>query len=59
MARLAQGLMSTQIGSHPGIAGNTVRNHIQQLLRLFDVRTRTACVASARLHDLVDRSARR
>lgn len=45
---LAEGLMSKQIGARLGIAENTVRNHIQQLLRMFDVPTRTACVARAR-----------
>jgi DNA-binding CsgD family transcriptional regulator len=54
LALLARGLMSKQIGSRLGIAENTVRNHIQQLLRLFDVHTRTACVARARLHNMVD-----
>lgn len=51
---LAQGLMSKQIGAHLGITENTVRNHVHGLLQLFEVSTRTACIARARAYGLVD-----
>lgn len=45
---LALGLPSKQIGRLLGITENTVRNHIQSLLRLLQASTRGACVARAR-----------
>lgn len=56
LSLLAEGLMSKQIGARLGIAENTVRNHIQQLLRTLQVPTRTACVARARACGLLDRN---
>lgn len=54
LALMAKGLMSKQIGHQLGIAENTVRNHIQHLLRMLDVPTRTACVARAHACGLLD-----
>jgi DNA-binding CsgD family transcriptional regulator len=45
---LAQGLPSKLIGARLGIAENTVRNHIQQLLRMLRATNRSACVMRAR-----------
>jgi DNA-binding NarL/FixJ family response regulator len=54
LSLLALGLMSKQISVRLGIAENTVRNHVHGLLQMFEVSTRTACVARARAFGLVD-----
>lgn len=48
LALLADGASTTQIATTLGLAEETVRNHIRQLLRRLGVHTRLAAVAYAR-----------
>jgi DNA-binding CsgD family transcriptional regulator len=53
LALLADGASTTQIASTLGLAEETVRNHIRQLLRRLGVHTRLAAVAYARREGLI------
>jgi len=50
---LADGASTLQIASSLGLAEETVRNHIRQLLRRLGVHSRLAAVAYARRHGLL------
>jgi DNA-binding CsgD family transcriptional regulator len=50
---LADGASTTQIAATLGLAEETVRNHIRQLLRRLGVHTRLAAVAYARREGLI------
>jgi PAS domain S-box-containing protein len=53
LALLAEGASTTQIAATLGLAEETVRNHIRQLLRRLGVHTRLAAVAHARREGLL------
>jgi DNA-binding CsgD family transcriptional regulator len=53
LALLADGASTTQIATTLGLAEETVRNHIRQLLRRLGVHTRLAAVAHARREGLI------
>jgi PAS domain S-box-containing protein len=53
LALLADGASTTQIAITLGLAEETVRNHIRQLLRRLGVHSRLAAVAHARRHGLI------
>jgi DNA-binding CsgD family transcriptional regulator len=53
LALLAEGASTTQIATMLGLAEETVRNHIRQLLRRLGVHTRLAAVAHARREGLI------
>ena len=53
LALLADGASTTQIATTLGLAEETVRNHIRQLLRRLGVHTRLAAVAYARREGLI------
>ena len=53
LALLAEGASTTQIATTLGLAEETVRNHIRQLLRRLGVHTRLAAVAHARREGLL------
>lgn len=53
LALLAEGASTTQIATTLGLAEETVRNHIRQLLRRLGVHTRLAAVAYARREGLI------
>ena len=53
LALLADGASTTQIATTLGLAEETVRNHIRQLLRRLGVHSRLAAVAHARRHGLI------
>ena len=53
LALLAEGTSTTQIATTLGLAEETVRNHIRQLLRRLGVHTRLAAVAHARREGLI------
>jgi DNA-binding CsgD family transcriptional regulator len=53
LALLADGASTTQIATTLGLAEETVRNHIRQLLRRMGVHTRLAAVAHARREGLI------
>ena len=53
LALLAEGASTTQIATTLGLADETVRNHIRQLLRRLGVHTRLAAVAHARREGLL------
>ena len=53
LALLADGASTTQIAATLGLADETVRNHIRQLLRRLGVHTRLAAVAYARREGLI------
>ena len=53
LALLAEGASTTQIAATLGLAEETVRNHIRQLLRRLGVHTRLAAVAHARREGLI------
>lgn len=53
LALLAEGASTTEIASTLGLAEETVRNHVRQLLRRLGVHSRLAAVAYARRHGLL------
>jgi PAS domain S-box-containing protein len=53
LALLADGASTPQIATSLGLAEETVRNHIRQLLRRLGVHSRLAAVAYARRHRLL------
>ena len=53
LALLGEGASTTQIATTLGLAEETVRNHIRQLLRRLGVHTRLAAVAHARREGLI------
>ena len=53
LALLADGASTTQIATTLGLAEETVRNHIRQLLRRLGVHSRLAAVAYARRQGLI------
>ena len=53
LALLAEGASTTQVATTLGLAEETVRNHIRQLLRRLGVHTRLAAVAHARREGLI------
>jgi len=53
LALLAEGASTTQIATTLGLAEETVRNHIRQLLRRLGAHTRLAAVAHARREGLL------
>ena len=53
LALLAEGASTTQIAATLGLAEETVRNHIRQLLRRLGVHTRLAAVAYARREGII------
>jgi PAS domain S-box-containing protein len=53
LALLGEGASTTQIATTLGLAEETVRNHIRQLLRRLGVHSRLAAVAHARRHGLI------
>jgi DNA-binding CsgD family transcriptional regulator len=53
LALLGDGASTTQIATSLGLAEETVRNHIRQLLRRLGVHTRLAAVAYARREGLI------
>ena len=53
LALLAEGASTGQIATTLGLAEETVRNHIRQLLRRLGVHTRLAAVAHARREGLI------
>jgi PAS domain S-box-containing protein len=53
LALLADGASTSQIATTLGLAEETVRNHIRQLLRRLGVHTRLAAVAYARREGLI------
>jgi PAS domain S-box-containing protein len=53
LALLAEGATTTQIAVTLGLAEETVRNHIRQLLRRLGVHSRLAAVAHARRQGLI------
>jgi DNA-binding NarL/FixJ family response regulator len=54
LRELATGATNSQIGEHLGISQNTVRNHVQSIMRKLGVGTRTDAVATALRQGLVD-----
>ena len=53
LALLAEGASTTQIATTLGLAEETLRNHIRQLLRRLGVHSRLAAVAHGRRHGLI------
>ena len=53
LALLAEGASTTQVATTLGLAEETVRNHIRQLLRRLGVHSRLAAVAHARRRGLI------
>jgi DNA-binding NarL/FixJ family response regulator len=53
LALLAEGASTPQIASALGLAEETVRNHVRQLLRRLGVHSRLAAVAYARRNGLL------